>query len=37
MQGLECGLALLYAQLLAGFAAQRLALLFDVVQLANTR
>ena len=37
MQGIECGLALLHTQLQASVDAQRFALLFDKVQLANAR
>jgi len=37
MQGIECGLASLRTQLLASVDAQRFALLFDKVQLADAR
>jgi len=37
MQSIECGLALLHTQLLASVAAQRFALLFDMVQVADAR
>jgi hypothetical protein len=37
MQGIECGLALLHTQLLANVNAQRFALLFDRIQLADAR
>ena len=37
MQGIECRLASLRTQLLASVDAQRFALLFDMVQLADAR